>query len=68
VRQGLSGPPPFKGVRHMAKKMEIVFFDDLGFGWLMEEKQIRRLRDREAIEEILFKHTLSELLRKEDPT
>ncbi|WP_419660813.1 hypothetical protein [Desulfosarcina variabilis] len=52
----------------MAKKMEIVFFDDLGFGWLMEEKQIRRLRDREAIEEILFKHTLSELLRKEDPT
>ena len=52
----------------MAKKMEIVFFDDLGFGWLMEEKQIRRLRDRKAIEEILFKHTLSELLRKEDPT
>jgi hypothetical protein len=52
----------------MAKKMEIVFFDDLGFGWLMEAEQIRRLRDKEAIEEILFKHTLSELLREKDPT
>ena len=51
----------------MAKKMEIVFFDDLGFGWLIEEKQLRRIRDKEAIEEILFKHTLSELLRKDKP-
>ena len=48
--------------------MEIVFFDDLGFGWLIEADQVRRLRDREAIEQILFKHTLSELLRKGKPT
>lgn len=52
----------------MAKKMEIVFFDDLGFGWLIDEEQLRRIRDKEAIEEILFKHTLSELLRKGKPT
>ena len=52
----------------MGKKMEIVFFDDLGFGWLIEADQVRRLRDREAIEQILFKHTLSELLRKGKPT
>jgi hypothetical protein len=52
----------------MAKKMEIVFFDDLGFGWLVEAEQLRRIRDKEAIEEILFKHTLSELLRKGKPT
>lgn len=52
----------------MAKKMEIVFFDDLGFGWIVEADQLRRIRDKEAIEEILFKHTLSELLRKGKPT
>lgn len=52
----------------MKEKMEIVFFDDLGFGWLLEEAQVRRIRDKEAIEQILFKHTLSELLRKGKPT
>lgn len=52
----------------MGKKMEIVFFDDLGFGWLIEEERVRRIRDKEAIEQILFKHTLSELLRKGKPT
>lgn len=52
----------------MAKKKEIVFFDELGFGWLVDEEQLRRIRDKEAIEEILFKHTLSELLRKVKPT
>jgi hypothetical protein len=52
----------------MAKKMEIVFFDDLGFGWLLEEEQVKRIRDKDAIEQILFKHSLSELLRKGKPT
>ena len=52
----------------MSQKMEIVFFDDLGFGWLIEEEQAKRMRDKEAIEQILFKHTLSELLRKGKPT
>ena len=52
----------------MANKMEIVFFDDLGFGWLIEEEQVKRIRDKEAIEQILFKYTLSELLRKDKPT
>jgi hypothetical protein len=50
----------------MAEKKEVVFFDDLGFGWIVDEEQIRRLRDKEAIEQILFRHTLSELLRKDD--
>ena len=52
----------------MSKKKEIIFFDDLGFGWLVDEEQLRRIRDKDAIEEILFKHTLSELLRKGKPT
>ena len=52
----------------MAKKKEIVFFDDLGFGWLVDEDQVRRIRDKEAIEQIVFKHTLSELLRKDETT
>ncbi|BBO85303.1 hypothetical protein DSCO28_58690 [Desulfosarcina ovata subsp. sediminis] len=48
----------------MAQKMEIVFFDDLGFGWLMDAGQIERLREKQTIEEILIQRSLAELLGK----
>jgi hypothetical protein len=47
--------------------MEIVFFDELGFGWLMEADRLERVRDREAIEQSLIKRSLAELLRKNKP-
>jgi hypothetical protein len=51
----------------MAKKMEIVFFDDLGFGWLMEADKIEKIRDKEAFEQIMIRRSLAELLRKNKP-
>ena len=51
----------------MAKKMEIVFFDDLGFGWLMDATDIDRLREKQTIQEILIQRSLAELLRKTNP-
>jgi hypothetical protein len=51
----------------MANKMEIVFFDELGFGWLMEADRLERVRDREAIEQSLIKRSLAELFRKNKP-
>ncbi|WP_155324951.1 hypothetical protein [Desulfosarcina ovata] len=53
-----------EGVPVMAQKMEIVFFDDLGFGWLMDAGQIERLREKQTIEEILIQRSLAELLGK----
>lgn len=52
----------------MAKKMDLVFFDDLGFGWMMEASQIERLREKQAIEQIVIQRSLAELLRKNKPT
>ena len=51
----------------MAKEMEIVFFGDLGFGWLIESEQVERIRDKETIEQILIRHSLAELFRKTKP-
>ncbi|WP_319405051.1 hypothetical protein [uncultured Desulfosarcina sp.] len=51
----------------MDKKKEIVFFDDLGFGWLLEADTLRKMRDKESIEQILIQRSLAELLRKRKP-
>ena len=51
----------------MARRMEIVFFDDLGFGWLMDAQNIERLREKQTIQEILIQRSLAELLRKTNP-
>lgn len=51
----------------MDKKMDIVFFDDLGFGWLMDADTSRRIREKESIEELLIQRSLAELFRKRKP-
>ena len=56
-----------RGVLFMAKEMEIVFFGDLGFGWMLETEQVERIRDKEALEQILIRHSLAELFRKTKP-
>jgi hypothetical protein len=48
----------------MAKKMEIVFFDELGFGWLIEAEHLERIREKEALEHSLIRRSLAELFRK----
>jgi hypothetical protein len=60
-------PSPEKGGFVVANKMEIVFFDELGFGWLMETEKLERIRDRDAIEQSLIKRSLAELFRRHKP-
>ncbi len=51
----------------MANKMEIVFFDTLGFGWLLDADMLRKLREKDAIEQVLVQRSLAELFRKRKP-
>jgi len=50
----------------MNKNKEIVFFDDLGFGWMLDADQLRRIREKETIEQILIQRSLADLLRKRE--
>jgi hypothetical protein len=58
---------PREGVLAMDNKMDIVFFDELGFGWLMDEDTLRKMREKESIEELLIQRSLAELFRKREP-
>ncbi len=51
----------------MDKKKEIVFFDELGFGWLVDVETLRKMRDKESIQQILIQRSLADLLRKREP-
>lgn len=51
----------------MDKKMNIVFFDDLGFGWLLDADSLRKIREKESIEQLLIQRSLAELFRKGNP-
>jgi hypothetical protein len=48
-------------------KKEIVFFDDLGFGWLVDTEILRKMHDKESIQQILIQRSLADLLRKREP-
>jgi len=47
----------------MEKKEEIVYFDELGFGWLLDADSLKKLRDRQTIEQIMIQRSLAELFR-----
>jgi hypothetical protein len=52
-----------KGVLIMENKEEIIFFDELGFGWLLDANMLRRIRDKESNAQILIQRSLAELFR-----
>lgn len=51
----------------METENEIVFFDKLGFGWLLDADSVSKLREKESIEKILVQRSLAELFRKRNP-
>lgn len=51
----------------MDKKKEIIFFAELGFGWLLDADMLRKIREKESIEQILIQRSLAELFRKRKP-
>ena len=51
----------------MDKNKEIVFFDDLGFGWLLDAEALRKMREKESIQQVLIQRSLADLLRRRGP-
>jgi len=47
----------------MDKKKEIVYFEELGFGWLMDKDMLDKIREKQAIEQIMIERSLAELFR-----
>jgi hypothetical protein len=55
--------PELKGVLIMDKKKEIVYFEELGFGWLLDKDMLDNMREKQAIEQIMIQRSLAELFR-----
>ena len=51
----------------MDKKKEIVFFEELGFGWLLDADSLKKSHEKESIEQELIQLSLLELFRKRKP-
>ena len=47
----------------MDKKEEIAYFDELGFGWLLDADILKKIRDRQTMEQIMIQRSLAELFR-----
>ncbi len=47
----------------MNKQAEIIYFEELGFGWLFDAAMLKKIRDRQTMEQILIQRSLAELFR-----
>lgn len=45
-------------------KKEIIFFDELGFGWVVDKSVIQMIHDRSTNKEVIAEKTLADLLRR----
>jgi hypothetical protein len=50
------------GYSHMNRK-EIIFFDELGFGWIVDKSLIKKIHNDSQNEEAIIEKTLADLLR-----
>lgn len=46
---------------------DVIFFDELGFGWMLDADSLRKFREKESIEQLLIQQSLAELFRKRKP-
>lgn len=44
-------------------KKEIIFFDELGFGWVVDKSVIKMIHDNSTDRALIAEKTLSDLLR-----
>lgn len=42
---------------------EIIFFDELGFGWIVDKSVIKKIHDSQQNDDIMVEKTLGDLLR-----
>ena len=47
----------------MDNNEEIAYFEELGFGWLLDADSLNKIRDRQAMEQIMIQRSLAELFR-----
>ena len=45
------------------KRKEIIFFDELGFGWIVDKSVIQKLHNEKHDDDIIVEKTLADLLR-----
>lgn len=45
-------------------KKEIIFFDELGYGWVVDKTIIQMINDRNVNKEVIVEKTLADLLRR----
>lgn len=45
------------------QKKEIIFFDELGFGWVVDKQIIQMIHEKSQNKEVIIEKTLAELLR-----
>ena len=46
------------------QKKEIIFFDELGFGWVVDKQIIQNIHEQSINNEVIVEKTLSDLLRR----
>jgi hypothetical protein len=46
------------------KKKEIVFFDELGFGWVVDTHVMKKIHAASTRDEMIVERTLADLLRR----
>jgi len=44
--------------------LEIIFFDELGFGWVVDKAIIQMIHTNSSREEVIVERTLADLLRR----
>lgn len=45
-------------------KKEIIFFDEIGFGWVVDKQIIQLIHERSGNKEVIVEKTLADLLRR----
>jgi hypothetical protein len=45
-------------------RKEIIFFDELGFGWIVDKAVIKKIHANTVNDELIVEKTLAELLRR----
>lgn len=46
------------------EKKEIIFFDELGFGWVVDGRIVKKLNNFNKNEDVIVERTLADILRR----
>jgi hypothetical protein len=53
----------FQGGDERMNRKEIIFFDELGFGWIVDSAVIQKIHSGKQNDDIIVEKTLADLLR-----